>query len=79
MSHFIQLQLYCPKRSEVISLSYIDELFKSGVWATKTPKEPDWINWAHKNLSENHCPECLMLDGCYFLKEKAPKHPHHPY
>ena len=60
-------------------MSYIDELFKSGVWGTKTPKEPDWIKWVHRNLSENHCPECLMLDGCYFLKEKAPKHPHHPY
>ena len=30
-------------------------------------------------LSENHCPECLKLDGCYFLKEKTPPHPHHPY
>ena len=60
-------------------MSYIDELFKAGVWGTKTPKEPDWVKWLHRNLSENHCPECLMLDGCYFLKEKAPKHPHHPY
>ncbi len=60
-------------------MSYIDELFKSGVWGTKEPKEPEWVKWIHRNLSENHCPECLKLDGCYFLKEKAPKHPHHPY
>ena len=60
-------------------MSYIDELFKSGVWGTKAPKEPQWIKWVHRNLSENHCPECLMLDGCYFLKEKAPTHPHHPF
>ena len=46
---------------------------------TKAPKEPQWIKWVHRNLSVNHCPECLKLDGCYFLKEKAPKHPHHPY
>ncbi len=60
-------------------MSYIDELFKSGVWGTKEPTEPTWVKWIHRNLSENHCPECLKLDGCYFLKEKAPKHPHHPY
>lgn len=60
-------------------MSYIDELFKSGVWGTKEPKEPEWVKWVHRNLSENHCPVCLKLDGCYFLKEKAPKHPHHPY
>lgn len=60
-------------------MSYIGELFKSGVWGTKAPKEPQWIKWVHRNLSVNHCPECLKLDVCYFLKEKAPKHPHHPY
>ena len=60
-------------------MSYIDELFKSGVWGTEKPTEPEWIIWIHRNLSENHCPECLKLDKCWFLKEKAPKHPHHPY
>lgn len=30
-------------------------------------------------MSENHCPECLMLDECWFLKEKTPKWLHHPY
>ncbi len=60
-------------------MNYIEELFKSGVWGTKTPNAPEWIKWVHRNLSENHCPECLKLDSCYFLKEKAPKHPHHLY
>ncbi len=60
-------------------MNYIEELFKSGVWGTKTPNAPEWIKWVHRNLSENHCPECLKLDGCYFFKEKAPKHPHHPH
>ncbi len=60
-------------------MSYIEELFKSGVWGTKKPNEPEWIKWAHRNLSQNHCEECLKLDGCYFFKEKTPKYPHHPY
>lgn len=60
-------------------MNYIDELFKSGVWGTEKPKEPMWVEWIHRNLSENHCPECLMLNGCYFLKEKAPPYPHHPH
>ena len=30
-------------------------------------------------MSDNHCPECLMLDGGWFLKEKTPKWPHHPF
>lgn len=60
-------------------MSYIDELFKAGVWGNEMPKEPAWVKWVHRNLSENHCPECLMLDSCYFLKEKAPPNPHHPH
>ncbi len=60
-------------------MNYIEELFKSGVWGTKAPTAPNWIKWLHRNLSENHCEECLKLDGDYFLKEKAPKHPHHLY
>lgn len=35
--------------------------------------------WLHRNLSENHCPECLKLHKCWFSKEKIPKHPHHPF
>ena len=26
-------------------MSYIDELFKSGVWGTKEPTEPTWVKW----------------------------------
>ena len=49
--------------------------FLSGLWG-----EPyDWIKWVHRSLSENHCPECLMLDGCFFKGDNHPPHPHHPY
>lgn len=33
----------------------------------------------HRNLSDNHCEECLMLHECWFDKEKTPKWPHHPF
>ena len=39
----------------------------------------DWVKWIHRNLSDNHCPECLKLDQCWFLRTKAPPWPHHPY
>lgn len=57
-------------------MGFLDELFSAGVWGEKTPTTPKWI---HRNLSDNHCLECLMLDGCWFLKEKTPKWPHHPF
>lgn len=28
---------------------------------------------------QTHCPECLRLDGCWFLKSNAPTWPHHPF
>lgn len=43
------------------------------------PAEPKWNIWAHRNEGKTHCPECLKLDKCWFLKEKTPKWPHHPF
>lgn len=60
-------------------MSFLHELFSAGVWGEKTPTAPQWKKWIHRNLSDNHCPECLMIDGCWFLKEKTPKWPHHPF
>ncbi len=39
--------------------------FLSGLWG----ENYNWVKWVHRNLSENHCSECLRLDGC-FLKPK---------
>ena len=50
--------------------------FLQGLWEGTNN---DWIKWIHRNLSDNHCPECLMLDNCWFLRSKAPPWPHHPY
>ncbi len=60
-------------------MGFLDELFSAGVWGEKTPTPPKWKKWIHRNLSDNHCLECLMLDGCWFSKEKTPKWPHHPF
>lgn len=49
--------------------------FLSGLWNTPY----DWVKWVHQNLSENHCTECLMLNGCYFKSNNHPTHPHHPF
>ena len=53
-------------------MGFLNELFSAGVWGEKTPTAPQWKKWIHRNLSDNHCPECLMIDGCWFLKEKHP-------
>ncbi len=58
-------------------MSFLSELFSAGVWGRKPPSAPKWNKWVHRNLSDNHCMECLMLDGCWFSQQKAPKWPHH--
>lgn len=50
--------------------------FLEGLWGT--PRSI-WVKWLHRNLSNKHCPECLKLDKCWFLKTKAPPWPHHPH
>lgn len=39
---------------------------------------PEWVRWVHQSEGYTHCDECLMLDGCLFLRSKAPPWPHHP-
>ena len=53
--------------------------FKKGLWGKSESESQAWVKWVHRNLSENHCPECLALDKCWFAGDKHPKHPHHPY
>ena len=42
-------------------MGFLNELFSAGVWGEKTPTAPQWKKWIHRNLSNNHCPECLMI------------------
>lgn len=49
------------------------------VLVRKSADIPDWVKWVHRSLSENHCDECLKLDGCLFSKDNHPLWPHHPY
>ena len=43
----------------------------------KSTGMPKWVKWVHHITGLIHCPECLMLDGCWFPFEKAPIWPHH--
>ena len=43
----------------------------------KSTEMPKWVKWVHHVTGLMHCAECLMLDGCWFLFEKAPVWPHH--
>lgn len=60
-------------------MDYLSEVIRAAVWGERPPDAPKWIQWIHRNLSENHCPECLKLDECWFAKESTPKWPHHPF
>lgn len=40
---------------------------------------PYWVQWTHHPEGKSHCDECMALDGCWFLKSKAPTWPHHPF
>ena len=45
----------------------------------KSEDFPDWVQWTHHSEGKTHCPECLMLDGCWFQEGKSPLCPHHPF
>lgn len=60
-------------------MSFLSELFSAGVWGKEAPAAPLWKKWIHRNLSDKHCEECLMLDECWFFGEKTPVWPHHPF
>lgn len=60
-------------------MSYLSDVIKAAIWGEKPPKQPVWIKWVHRILSDNHCDECLKLDSCWFEKTKSPKWPHHNF
>ena len=58
--------LKVKKERSIIQVGFLNELFSAGVWGEKTPTAPKWKKWIHRILSDNHCSECLKLDGCWF-------------
>ena len=60
-------------------MSWFEKIFSEAAWGKNPSIDQKWIKWRHRNLSDNHCPECLILDECWFLKSKTPKHPHHNF
>ena len=45
----------------------------------KTTEQSSWVKWTHHAEGKTHCPECLMLDGCFFTASNHPPCPHHPF
>ncbi len=45
----------------------------------KSNDEPQWVKWIHHDRGPTCCEDCKHLNGCYFLKDKAPHKPHHSY
>ena len=60
-------------------MGYLLEVLKAAIWDEQPPEVPKSNKWWHRNSSDNHCEECLMLHECWFEKEKTPKWPHHPF
>lgn len=60
-------------------MDYLSEVLRAAIWGEQLPEAPKWNKWLHRNLSDNHCEECLMLHECWFENEKTPKWPHHPF
>lgn len=38
-----------------------------------------WVEWKHISMGKTHCPTCLKLDKCWFLKANMPMLPQHEY
>ncbi len=60
-------------------MDYFSQVVNAANSGKPIPAEPKWNKWIHRNLSDDHCPKCLKLHECWFLEEKTPKWPHHPF
>ena len=38
-----------------------------------------WVEWKHISMGKTHCPTCLKLDKCWFVKANMPMLPQHEY
>jgi len=38
-----------------------------------------WVEWKHISMGKTHCPTCLKLDKCWFVKANMPQLPQHEY
>ncbi len=46
--------------------------------AIRTAIQP-WVEWKHISMGKTHCPTCLKLDKCWFVKANMPQLPQHEY
>lgn len=38
-----------------------------------------WVVWKHITQGKTHCPDCLVMDKCWFARKSSPNAPLHPY
>lgn len=38
-----------------------------------------WVEWKHISMGKTHCPTCLKLDKCWFVRANMPVLPQHEY
>lgn len=38
-----------------------------------------WVVWKHIAQGKTHCPDCLVMDKCWFARKSSPNAPLHPY
>lgn len=60
-------------------MNFLSQVVNAVKHGDSIPTEPKWVKQIHRNLSPNHCSECLQLHKCWFAKNATPKHPHHEY
>ena len=46
--------------------------------AIRTAIQP-WVEWKHISMGKTHCPTCLKLNKCWFVKANKPMLPQHEY
>ena len=71
--------LKSEKERSIMTMDLDFDEFLKGLWGKSDSESQDWVKWVHRNLTENHCPECLVLDGCWFAGNNHPRHPHHQF
>lgn len=60
-------------------MDYLSKVMTAAIWGERPPEAPAWNQWVHKSRGITHCETCLSLHGRWFLREKTPSWPYHPY
>lgn len=56
-----------------------DKRCTGAILVQKSADIPEQVEWIHHFEGNTHCPECLMLVGCFFTVSDHLPCPHHPF